>query len=129
MALLDTFSLFGGTLEWQFADNQKEGIVKEDVTDANAGSSRRQFLYRGVGLAGALSVGSVLAACGAGQPTSATTQEQAGSGTAASASATTLQAFLVVARYRRSKWNNLTETERDHAEEAAEVLFPDKPIP
>jgi hypothetical protein len=77
-------------------------------------------LRAGAGLAGAVSIGSVLAACGA--PAARAPAAQSGPATA-------LNAYLVVARYNREKWKSLSAAERKQAEEAAEVLFPEKPAP
>jgi hypothetical protein len=40
-------------------------------------------------------------------------------------------AFLIIARYNRDKWNNLTDLQQDTAHETAEKLFPEKrhPLP
>jgi hypothetical protein len=40
-------------------------------------------------------------------------------------------AYLIIARYNRDKWNNLTEYEQDVAHETAEVLLPEQrePLP
>jgi hypothetical protein len=40
-------------------------------------------------------------------------------------------AFLIIARYNRDKWNNLTELQQETAHKTAEVLFPEarEPLP
>jgi hypothetical protein len=88
-------------------------------TDARGG--RRRFLRTGVSLAGAFSIGSVLAACGA-----SATQTPAEHGGELAVAATSLQTFLVIARYSREKWIALGESKQEQAHETAEVVFPEE---
>jgi hypothetical protein len=91
-----------------------------DETGANARNRRRQFLRAGAGLAGALSVGAVLAACGA-PAAQAPAAEQV-----ALALATPVNAYLIAAYYDHAKWKGLNDAEGKLAEEQAERLFPDE---
>ncbi len=95
--------------------------MNDHATGADARSGRRRFLRTGVGLAGAFSIGSVLAACGA----SATTVPAA-QGEQFAVEVTTLKTFLVIARYSREKWNALGQGKQDQAHETAEVVFPEE---
>jgi hypothetical protein len=116
--------------------------MNEHDGEANAGSSRRQFLHMGAGLAGALSVGSLLAACGASAPDSQAGQSQAASGMGSSGPAMLRNdaipamqqsnSYLIVAKYNYGKWRALVERKNgdvDNAESAAEKLFPEEETP
>jgi hypothetical protein len=94
--------------------------MSDHATGAHAHDSRRRFLRAGAGLAGAVSIGAVLAACG--RSAAQAPAEQSGP-------ATTLKAYLIIARYNREKWKSLSAAERKQAEQAAEVLFPEKATP
>jgi hypothetical protein len=95
--------------------------MMDNELEANVGSGRRQFLHIGAGLVGSITLGSLLAACGA----PATQPPAVSEGT--SSNSATLKAYLIIARYNREKWKSLSGNERQEAEEAAEVLFPEKP--
>jgi hypothetical protein len=99
--------------------------MNEHDGGTNAGSNRRQFLHMGAGLAGALSVGSILAACGTSASQNAaqapaTPQKQTNTVMSLSNS------YLIVAKYNYGKWKALVQRQNgdvENAESAAEMLF------
>jgi hypothetical protein len=80
----------------------------------------------GAGLAGALSLGAVLAACGAPASQVPTAQAPAGPRKEAPAQTTVVKAYLIAAYYDHVKWKGLNDEEGIQAEEEAERLFPDE---
>jgi hypothetical protein len=99
--------------------------MNDHETQAGVRRSRREFLRIGTGVAGAASLASILAACGA---SSAQMPAEGAAGEGKQA-AMVLRSYLVIARYNRQKWNALDAADRKEAEEAAEVLFPEKSTP
>jgi hypothetical protein len=95
--------------------------MDQHETGTDARIDRRQFLEIGAGLAGALSLGALLAACGA--PAAGTAAEVGEE----ISKQTTLKRYLLIARYNRQKWNSLSAAEQEEAHETAEVLFPEQP--
>jgi hypothetical protein len=100
--------------------------MNDHGTEAGARRSRREFLRIGTGVAGAVSLASILAACGASSARSVADSAAVASNRQA---AMVLQSYLVIARYNQQKWNTLNAADRKEAEEAAEVLFPEKSTP
>jgi hypothetical protein len=100
--------------------------MSDHGNQAAARHSRREFLRIGTGMAGAVSLGAMLAACGT-QPAQPVADSAAVEGGKQAAMA--LRSYLVIARYNRQKWNTLSAADRKEAEEAAEVLFPEKSTP
>src|SRR5688572_619784 len=72
--------------------------------EAAARHSRREFLRIGTGMAGAVSLGAMLAACGT-QPAQMPADEAVAD--AGKQAAMALRSYLVIARYNRQKWNTL----------------------
>src|SRR6186713_1498042 len=100
--------------------------MSDHGTEAGTRHSRREFLRIGTGVAGAVSLASILAACGTQTAQSSADAAAVDGGKQA---AMALRSYLVIARYNRQKWNSLSATDRSEAEEAAEILFPEKSIP
>jgi hypothetical protein len=80
----------------------------------------------GADLAGALSLGAALAACGAPASQAPAAQEPAASGKEAPAQATTVKAYLIAAYYDHANWKGLNDAEGHQAEQEAERLFPEE---
>jgi len=102
--------------------------MDERSTNTDGRIDRRQFLE----MAGMVSMGALLAACGApaAQAPAAQTsahQEMAAANQPIPDKRTTLGRYLLIARYNRQKWNNLSVSEQHKAHETAEELFPEAP--
>jgi len=100
--------------------------MDERSTNMDGRIDRRQFLE----MAGMLSMGALLAACGgpaAQAPAAQAPASQASSVKQELLDQPSLKRYLLIARYNRQKWNSLSAAEQKEAHATAEELFPEKP--